>query len=166
MEHRQRLDDELAITRRVPDGFIGMTAQQARAAVEAAGHHWAENCFTDDLHSNRVTVTVEDGLVSMAWGGLSASEAVRRAPAESVFRRSGSCAKRVSHQGAPNHHICVWEVMVMRTSADEQTGRELDIAQAMQTERPRDNPGQVCPIRPSAARPWTPAWGYRLMFAG
>lgn len=68
MEHRQRLDDELAITRRVPDGFIGMTAQQARAAVEAAGHHWAENCFTDDLHSNRVTVTVEDGW--SAWLGV------------------------------------------------------------------------------------------------
>lgn len=84
-------------------------------------------------------------MVSMAWGGLSASEAVRRAPAESVFRRSGSCAKRVSHQGAPNHHICVWEVMVMRTSADEQTGRELDIAQAMQTERSPIIPGRCAP---------------------
>lgn len=68
-KQRKRLDAELAITRRVADEIIGMTVQQARAAVEAAGRQWAENCFSDDLHSNRVRVTVEDGVVTMASGG-------------------------------------------------------------------------------------------------
>lgn len=68
-KRRERFVEELAITRRLANEIIGLTAQRARAKVEAAGRQWAENCVTDDLGSHRVRVTVEDGVVTKASGG-------------------------------------------------------------------------------------------------
>ena len=73
-KRRKRLDEELAITRRVANEIIGLTAHKARAVVEAAGRQWAENCVTNDLRSHRVQVTVET-----AWSPrLRAARARRR----------------------------------------------------------------------------------------
>lgn len=69
VERRKRFVEESEITKRLAESIIGMPAEQARAAVEAAGRQWAERCFTDDLGSNRVRVTVDNGVVTMASGG-------------------------------------------------------------------------------------------------
>ena len=66
---RKRFLEELEITRRLAESIIQMPVDQARTAVETVGRQWAERCFTDDLVSNRVRVTVDNGVVTLASGG-------------------------------------------------------------------------------------------------